>query len=36
MLKYFYYGTIVYEHNWIFDMEIDDEDIDFHMLQYRR
>jgi hypothetical protein len=34
MLKFFYYGTLMKEYSWIYGMEIDDEDIDFHMLRY--
>jgi len=33
-LRYFYYGTLILEYSWVYSMEIDDEDIDFHMLRY--
>lgn len=33
-LKYFYYGTLMREYSWIYGMELDYDDIDFHMLRY--
>jgi hypothetical protein len=33
-LNFIYYGTIMNEYYWIYLMEIDDEDLDFHMIRH--
>ncbi len=35
-LVYLYFGSIGEDDKWIWEMEIDTDDIDFHMLKYHR